>query len=361
MGRNRRKTGAGAVERVVYDIFGNVIGQEEEPERAAPTDTERLVRDTTFFDVNNLSAPVQDLIKRSYDEIDRWYSSGSGAFVGELDRRRWQRAADEMRKCGLDPDNQDDRHVYADLVSVFPRYSEWNPSKSERQELARTSKARTFNAYIPPSGPVGYQVGATRFVELNPNPNADIGIEITNGAFMTSDTTPPGVGYAMVARQIAAARIVSDRIGRSVLIRVNAVNSKQLNGYYTWPKMGYVFPITSELRERLRQRGFTDEQTENSATLMMSTSAKGESGFDAWPKVVGSKSSGNGMTIITPKSARSTNPEDFGLAEQVLRAYGKRKGFVKRAMQSMKNDTFLTAEDNDILRDVWRSMANPSN
>jgi len=220
-------------------------------------------------------------------------------------------AINTMDMLGLDPKSRADCQIYADLMSEF------DPAKgvvaSRDMSIDRTS----FVVY--------------------------------NGSFSTRSTlTPDGVGYAMIARQLAAAKEIARRTGMSGEIKVNATNSSA--GTYTgasvWPKLGYEFQwddVPTAVLERIRKQGFQVTPYDTVSDFMIAQNANGQYGFDVWREATeGIVFSMDGRTVIEPNASET-------LAERVTREYGKRKGFVKsKAFEAMFDDA--------VLRDVWMSF-----
>jgi len=369
MGRNRRKAGVGAVERAVYDIFGNIIGQEDD---VAPTPTETITTisdpdfehvDTTVFNPVAYSATLQTMLKEQYADMNQVISigmeylksiSGNSQDDWIINNMPQVQTVKGMIALGLDPQVPSDRRLYTDLISGTSNFysGKWNPSPEERKEM------RKQDASVPDTGDVEFEVGFSRRIKVD-NPTK---VVISNVSFSASKTAPPGIGYMMIARQISAARQLAKKLGKPVEIETTAHNSEQSQktkkgntGFHVWPKLGYVFEIPETVKVELRRMGFTDKQMNNSATLMQSRNPQGQLGFDVWSKALvaegDSKWAVNGRTVINP-NASTPSP-----AEQVTIAYGKRKGYLKMQQNKRQNnDVFLSSEDDAILRDVWASM-----
>ena len=305
----RRRSGLEAI-----DILGNTITLPVTAERPSPAQNTSWspYTDTTLYNPALLPAPVQEMIK----------GGGAKVFQEVNDRQlvdtimRISSYQSEMNLLGLDQSNPIDCQLYADLVSI-----------------------------VDPENGVGWD----RWIRLD---RTDFGvpyIKVINELFMTTpDKTPEGTGYAMVARQIAAAKEIARRTNTQVIIDVNAVNSnlEGLTGASVWPKIGYDFLVKDvpiEVMNKIRQKGFTKDYY-NVSEIMLSRLPDGTMGFDVWREATeGVNFYLHGTTIIKPNG----NPT---LSEQVTREYGKRKGFVKsQASEAMFDDA--------VLRDVWASLS----
>jgi hypothetical protein len=240
------------------------------------------------------------MIKGSGDEI---FNNNKGTYLRS-----------EMSALGLDTNSRGDCQIYADLMSIF----------------------------VPENG-----VRATRYIRRSTN-----GFVLNNAIFKTDKVaTPNGVGYAMVARQLAAAQEIANRTGKTFTVKVHAVGNNEtestMSGCSVWPKLGYSFPMSGipyPTQEYLRAKGFNISRMKSTADLMLSKNAAGESGFDVWRDAIRQARSPDmyGTAVVKPSGRMS-------IAQKVTREYGKRKGFVKsKASEAMFDDA--------VLRDVWMSF-----
>jgi hypothetical protein len=224
----------------------------------------------------------------------------------------------EMFQLGLNPESRADCQIFADLRSVF------------RPDDDLEVKRRIF---------------------FNESP-----IRIENDLFKTNKVkTPAGTGFAMVARQLAAAQEIAKRTGKDVNIKVHAVSweSGVYTGFSVWPKLGYNFPVPNSIQQKLKEMGFAAKDIKETTTLMMAKNAKGQTGFDVWRGLTEGKSlDGYGNTVVSAQGYLSP-------AQEVTKEYGKRSGFVKSATQP--SDIFsggqLSASDDDALRQAWLSVS----
>jgi len=270
--------------------------------QATPTVSWSPYADTSVYNPALLPGDVQQMIKGGGDDVFNNNDFGS---------------RDAMAALGLDKKNRGDCQIYADLMSSFV------PSKGVRA-LRSVGRDRTNGGFY-----------------------------ISNAIFKTNKLlTPNGTGYAMVARQIAAAQEIANRTGKTFTVIVHAVGNNEsedsMSGCSVWPKLGYEFPMSgvpSKTRAYLQQNGFNINQMETTADLMLSKNAAGQSGFDVWRDAIRQAGSPDmyGQAVVKPNGPLS-------MSQKVTQGYGKRKGFVKsKAFEAMFDDA--------VLRDVWMSMS----
>jgi hypothetical protein len=298
-----------------FDIFGNPLTAEaptpavpeviEVPEPVA--EVKKLswspYTDLSIYNPALLPAAVQKTIKAGGDFVFK-NPSGDSAF--------------EMGKLGLNPKSRKDCQVYADFMSIF----------------------------IP-----GDDLYVRRFLyDAKSNP-----IKLDNDAFSTDKKlTPDGTGFAMVARQLAAAQEIAKRTGKDVEIKTHAINyaDGSYTGFSVWPKLGYNFPVPAFIQAQLKEMGFADKDTKQTVDLMTAKNKKGQTGFDVWRELTENrKLDGYGTTTVSASGTLSP-------AQKVTQEYGRRKGFVKS--QQQPSDIFsggqLSADDDNALRQAWMSI-----
>lgn len=236
----------------------------------------------------------------------------------ETNRQRWRIPnQSNMEQLGLNVNEEADRRLYADLTGVVA-------------ENLSVNIERHIKDVTPTS------------------------ITIENYVQRKDSLSPAGFGYMQTARQLAAARELSRRTGKDVVIYTKALSyGRAWVGVHVWPKLGYIFPIPKVFKERLREMGFTPRQTRTTATLMLSRTSDGKTGYDAWDELMKPQTGEIRLRGDTKIRFRDVQEGRLSLAERVTRSYGKRKGFVKSATPT--NDEF-TAEDNATLRDIWLGM-----
>jgi hypothetical protein len=266
--------------------------------------------DTTYFNAAMLPRSIQYMIKGGGQMI---YDEYIGQQYGKEESR-----IGLLRDYGLDLENPKDCQIWADFMSIFD----------------------------PPNG-----VSANRFPRVDESE-----IKMENYSF-TAFESPEGTGYAMVARQLAAAQEIAKRTGKKVVITVTAVQGSDSNGVATWPKLGYHFGIPYELqRELVRNYGFEEEYVVNGTSRFMDKRNKyGQLGWDVWRDLVEQNMSDGmlyGTTEVYPDSRETP-------AMKITRLYGKRKSYnktLRQAVDSLFSRQGPSAEDDAILRNIWMRM-----
>jgi len=304
------------------------------------------------FNPSSLPIPLQKLLNYSYEQIDKV----------DIDLPSYAREREMVRELGLNWENAADRRLFADIIG-FMGFGAINRLIGGR------------DVPIDPDNPDAGTFQTNSYRDVSTRNNKDI-IQIENGYQATSSNGPKGFGYMQLARQLAAAREIARRTGKTVQINVGALNDFDVDdidsegnfaggygklkvGLLVWPKMGYQFSFNEfagiDIKNDLKRMGFTEEQLKDTATLMLSRTPSGLTGYDAWDKVLSREQYSNvslmGRTEITPNDVANNQ---ITLAERVTQEYGRRKGFLKSAI--METDTF-TIDDNNTLREIWRELA----
>jgi hypothetical protein len=271
---------------------------------------------TDIYNPALLPAEIQEMIKGGGNNV---FEETNTTDTGLSDIYKAQ-----MDFLGLDYTSRTDCQIFADLKSVFD-----------------------------PDNGVSSSRGFTRSTSYD--------IQINNNSFKTDIIdTPAGVGYAMIARQLAAAQLLAKRNNTTIGIKTLAVNSEGYNGFSVWPKLGYEFKVPESIRTLLRNMGFNDNDTYSTLDLMTAQNTSGQLGFDVWRDVVDAQPdrniSGSGITEVYPDGILSP-------AMRITREYGLLRGFVKSERQP--TDLFsgnpLSEEDDTALRQAWLSMGKKRN
>lgn len=268
---------------------------------------------TTYYNPALLSPALQEMIRGGGINVETQF------FNNPYLRQNLRTI---MNQLGLDLNDKKDCQIYADFISTF----------------------------VPRNG-----TDSRRYINHYPSY-----IEIENYSFSArTGVAPEGTGYAMVARQVAAAQEIAKRTGKMVKIRVEAVNNPGiLDGVSVWPKLGYDFLIPDDgQRELIQQYGFTPDQVYQGTThFMLQRNAAGQLGFDVWRgfaenSLIMRNSSMHGETNVFPDGRETP-------ALHITREYGKRRGFVKsmRQPQDLLGGRGISNEDDAILRDIWIGM-----
>ena len=256
--------------------------------------------DTSVYNPELLSGVLQEMIKGGGKQI--FQDTNGDDLADEVNEVR-----ELMKNLNLNHENPNDCQIFADLLGMFV------PAKGTNSDRTVTVKNNV--------------------------------VMIGNEFFGTTKLSPEGTGYAMVARQIAAAQEIAKRTGMNVEITVSAKNDYSLIGASVWPKLGYNFSMDEvpiEVKNNLAAMGFDTKKYSFISELMLDRNDKGVLGFDVWsPATINENFTLHGKTTVTATKS--------SLAEQITREYGKRKGFVKsQASEAMFNDA--------VLRDVWASL-----
>lgn len=271
--------------------------------------------DDTYYDAALLPVEVQEMIagggKRESDRIDN------------LDESDYELRKNLYEGVGLDIDSLKDRQIMADLLSYFYPENGVESSRGLDIEFSNT-------------------------------------IYLYNNIFGTEDETPDGVGYAMIARQLAAAKEVARRTGKEVQISVNAENNikNKVTGFSVWPKLGYDFEIPESIQKKLIEDfGFKENQVDQgTAKFMLEFANRRYMGFDVWREAtedfVTRSYTPSGTTVVYPDDRESP-------AMRITREYGRNKGFIK--LERQPTDLFsggpLSEEDDNALRQAWLTLA----
>lgn len=267
---------------------------------------------TTYYNPALLPVEIQEMIKGGGErELARYET---GYYFSKTGARQYYAA------FGLDPENPKDHQIWADLMSIFD----------------------------PPNG-----VDAERLIDVDRG-----SINLENYRIVTDDNiTPEGTGYAMIARQVAAAQEIAKRTGKQVRIKTRAANGGGWSGFSVWPKLGYNFNIPRSVQTILEnQYGFAPDQVyQGTAHFMLQRNAAGQLGFDVWRSATKNYADAMhnlGETFIYPDGQETP-------ATRITREYGKRKGFVKSLRQNtgLLGAEGISAEDDAILRDIWMGMS----
>jgi len=357
MGRNRKKAGVGAVERAIYDIFGNVIGQEDENAAPAPVSDQpviltgaeltRQLGDTSGFSPN---------VRKLFTDVESPIVTND------------PRVQKNMRQLGLDDTNPEHRRIFRILFGLHEgtgKMEHPNPAilVNDDQEIIDADAAFSVGSRGKFAG-VDRAANSTMRLAIIKGDN----VIIENHTYVMTDPNEQmqGAGYAMLRMQAYAARRLNEITGRNVTIRTTALsrdarldpNGIEWVGAHTWPKLGYDFDfndprVPSDLVESLRAAGF---KSMRSSDLMSEVNADGERGYDVWPFIVDEILSIDGQ-LSMKGTMNVTNDNDRGL--QVMQNYGRQKGIVKggttRNVGGVDGIT-LTGMDNDILRQLWQQI-----
>lgn len=324
MGRNRKPAKAVAEKPVpagperIFDDQGNPIG----PRANIAGQPDWFPYDNTnYFNAAMLPPQLQKMIKGGGKKVYLDYKARSEQSA-RIEREK------VLREVGLDLENPKDCQIYADLMSIF-----------------KPVKGVDTRRYIYPA--------ATRN-----DPTSIIGI---GNSYFRASGSPEGTGYAMVARQVAAAQEVARRTGNKVVISVGAAQGRSYNGVATWPKLGYEFDIPWSWRQSLVYRfGFKPEDVDKGTSHFMDKrNNQGQQGWDVWRRLVemmGASSGLYGKAEIYP-DGRVTP------ALHITREYGKRKGYnkaLRQPMDSLFSEQGPSAEDDATLKAIWMGMKHGS-
>lgn len=268
----------------------------------------------------------------------------------------------------LNLNDEKDMQVFADVMRVF--------NFDEKPHVSSS------NSGVYVNGSYKNSIHNSTSISINP-----YNIKIINNSFSTDkEKTPNGVAYAMITRQLAAAKEIAKRTNKPVVIEVHAVNSFNLVGLQVWPKLGYNFLIETKLptsgdgwnggtehymktaiKNKYKDIVSDDEmkKIKSTATLMLNgipttqKDRKGKqivlNGYDVWNEV-SKEAKGQqlvGFTEISPKLNVQSR------AEQVTRQYGRKKGFVK-SLSPSKDFSFdkepMSASEDNVFRNIWRNL-----
>jgi hypothetical protein len=365
MGTRRKKAGAGAVERVVYDIFGNVIGNTDTPATPAQPAEPVMVPQPPTPDITPDVTPVyrtgRDLTQE-LGKTDIYSPNVQKLFSGNAEAVATspvlQRA---MGKIGLDPLNTEHQEIFATMFGIWRAATtqSFNPARvsSLEQEILNGQGAIGIASQGRIAG-TRAQVMAARILNIQ----QDGSVMIDNQSYVLKDPDDKmaGAGYAMLRMQAAAARRYSEITGRQVTIRTHALSrDPRLRsrtgvpwvGAHVWPKLGYNFAlegadVPTRLTEAVRAAGFRSTNTHD---LMTERRSDGMLGYDLWPSIVNQTIRTNSEVFIWGRM-QVTNDNDRGL--QVMQNYGRNKGFDKGRLNGV-NGMALSATDDAILRQLW--------
>lgn len=339
---------------------GKFVGEVEQPPAFNPNSLS-VYADKRIYNPDLLPAGVQAEIRKAYDWLDN-LSEMSWSFTNN------RVITPMMESLGLDINNPVDRRIFADLNGFFG------------------STTVTGSEFISNEYSSGYDVSftsdsvrrGTRRLRVFPQTNK---IFIENYLYSVEDDAPQGMGFSLIARQLAAAREIIRRTNFDVEIETEAVTdpsstyavmqtgSKVLIGTLVWPKMGYRGDLENmvmggknkgEIVNLLRQRGFDGDALKFTDALMMSTSkTTGESGYDAWNELMKDTNVFSSLRMSTAITSNDVRSGNLTLAEQVSQGYAKRKGFSKVMPHAQGDGTsWFTAQDDAILREVWQNIKN---
>ena len=322
---------------------------------------ERASQDTAVFNPATLPITLQKLINYSHRYSD-WSIENAERLPDAISKEYYDR-------FGLDITKQEDRHLMADLFGFFgPKYGSNDFTRVPLNLDDPDVQTFPLSIYYPRDT---FGVDISRYINDDVLETSDGKgnyfdlIQIINNEQFVTPNAPAGFGYMQLARQLAAAREVVRRTGKAIEIFVYALNESEPGtdtknikgtiGALVWPKMGHNFEIPPILKNDLQDMGFTESQVQDTATLMLSQTSDGLTGYDAWDNLLSSPEYSDiglrGKTRITPDDVRNNQ---LTLAERVTQAYGRRKGFLKSAQ--VETDAF-TDEDNNTLREIWRELA----
>jgi len=216
---------------------------------------------------------------------------------------------DGMRYLGLNPDRPRDVEIIAAAIGIF--------GEEESDIYVRPADAQYDMGIISMS----MAAEAQRGFKVLPDK-----VVVENVSFAKGLTPSDNIGYAMLVRQAWALRKIGERLGKPVVVSTSALSDDDYwKGVQVWPKMGYNFPLTGIIRERAMANGF---QARNTPELMTEVNAAGETGYDAWGRIVS-----EALKYMPDKELRIrgsmtvTDDNDTGL--QVLLNYGRQKGILE--------------------------------
>ena len=258
-----------------------------------------------------------------------------------------------MQMLGLDPGNSKDWQLFADLLSIYV--------SDDRKSYASIglSPGRIDSLYEAYSPIAGKEITANRSIRINAETKS---VDIYNNSFKSvGQSQTGGVGHSMMTRQAAAAQEIAKRLGYSVRAITNAASvvssgaTQTWNGFHTWPKLGYRFPIPSNIQNELMKKyGFTSDELMNTATFFLSQRLiNGKTPADAWSDILNSYEN---ESYDVAGEWMLSNPNELGL--QILKKYNAQIR-AKRNKSTSYGDEFGFSEDDlAIYTDAWNKLAN---
>lgn len=257
-----------------------------------------------------------------------------------------------MQVLGLDSNNPNDWQLFADLLSIYVSDDgkSWNSGVS-------LSPGR-IDSYYQASLPVaGKEISANRSIKINAETKS---IDIYNISFKSKgQSRTGGVGHSMMTRQAAAAQEIAKRLGYVVRATTNAQSTVEegattsWNGFHTWPKLGYKFPIPSFIENDLMEKyGFTSDELIDTATFFLSQRLiNGKTPADAWSDILNSYNE----TYAVDGEWFLSNPNELGL--KVLQQYNDKVRSEKNKSTSYGDEFGFSEDDIAIYTDIWNKIA----
>jgi len=259
-----------------------------------------------------------------------------------------------MQTLGLDPNNTNDWQLFADLLSVYVS----DDGKSYDSSVS-LSPGRIDSFYQPNASVAGKEISANRSIRINAETKS---IDIYNVTFKSiGKSRTGGVGHSMITRQVAAAQEIAKRLGYSVRITTSAQSTifdgktTNWNGFHTWPKLGYRFPIPPFIQNDLMDKyGFTSDELIDTATFFLSQRLiNGKTSADSWSDILNSYAN---ETFVGDGEWTVSDPNELGL--QILEQYNAQIR-AKRNKSTSYGDEFGFSEDDlAIYTDAWNKLAN---
>jgi hypothetical protein len=158
-------------------------------------------------------------------------------------------------------------------------------------------------------------------------------LEIFNDGLQVKGIKGAGIGHALLARQVLAARQIGLQTNTTVDIKTDAMSATPLgdrpqqNGLHTWPRVGYDVMIPPEIKKVFGEMGFDVSKTKRTSELFLMQNIDGKLAVELWPSVVEQVMQQNG-SINAEGVIRATDIRNTGL--QSLLSYSQQKLIQKK-------------------------------
>ena len=153
-------------------------------------------------------------------------------------------------------------------------------------------------------------------------------IEIFNDGVQVKGIKGSGIGHALLAKQVLAARKIGNETGKTVDIKTDAMSATQQgdrpqqNGLHLWPRVGYNVTIPADIKKAFSELGFDMNNVKKTSQLFQMRDKNGVLASEIWAsvveKVMQEKGSVNAEGVL-----RATDIQDNGL--QSLLSYSRQR------------------------------------
>jgi hypothetical protein len=153
-------------------------------------------------------------------------------------------------------------------------------------------------------------------------------IEIFNDGVEVKGIKGSGIGHALLAKQVLAARKIGNETGKTVDIKTDAMSAtqqgdrKQQNGLHLWPRIGYNVTIPGDIKKAFEKLGFDMKNVKKTSELFKMRDINGILASEIWPSVVEQVMQQNG-SVNAEGVLRATDITDNGV--QLLLDYSRQR------------------------------------